>query len=266
MLPRCALYFLILIASSVATARPGSQPEQAKPWLGVRIETVAPPATGVIIKEVINGTPAQEAGLMKDDLVQTIDEQQVTTPEAFIKAVQSHGVGTAVSVAFIRAGKLEKKTIKLVARPDQLAMLQQSLVGKVAPPFDLPVISGPGPGSTEALKGRVVIVEFWATWCPACRSTHRELSAFAKRYPKDLAVVAISDESRDELLSYVKATKPDFTILQESDHQASSAWMVSAIPELAVISRAGKVVFATIGGGTYLAQTLAAAEKELKNK
>jgi cytochrome c biogenesis protein CcmG/thiol:disulfide interchange protein DsbE len=264
-LPR-TIFLLILFTATSATARPSSKPEQAKPWLGVRIETVPPPATGVIIKEVLSGTPAQEAGLMKDDLVQSIDQQNVNSPEAFIKAVQSHGIGTTVTVAFIRAGKPEKKSIKLVARPDQLEMLQQSLVGKLAPPFDLPVVYGPGPGSTAALKGRVVVVEFWATWCPACRSTHKGLSDFAKRHPKDVAVVAISDESRDELLAYAKVEDPAFTILQEADHQASSAWMVSAIPELAVINREGKVVFATIGGGTYLAQALAAAERELRQK
>ena len=255
---------ILALVSTTTFGQPQGALTQAKPWLGVRIETAKAPETGVLIREVIPGTPADDAGLKKDDRVRSIDQRTVASAEDFITTVQSKGVGSTVDLDFLRDGKAVKKSIKLVARPDQLALVQQTLVGKSAPAFDLPLISGPGPGSTAALKGRVTVVEFWATWCPACRSTHTGLSNFAKRHPKDASVLAISDESRDELLAYAQALKPEFTILQDKDHAVNSAWMVAAIPQLAVIDRTGKIIFATIGGGAYLDQALDVAEKELK--
>ena len=251
-----AMTAILSLVSTVTFAQPQGAATQAKPWLGVRIETAKAPETGVLIREVIKGTPADDAGLKKDDRVQSIDQHAVASAEDFITTVQSKGVGSTVDLDFLRDGKAVKKSIKLVTRPDQLALVQQTLVGKLAPAFDLPLISGPGPSSTAALKGRVTVVEFWATWCPACRSTHTALSSFAKRHPKDVFVLAISDESRDELLAYSKALKPEFTILQDKDHEVNSAWMVAAIPQLAVIDRTGKIVFATIGGGAYLDQRI----------
>jgi len=55
------------------------------------------------------------------------------------------------------------------------------------------------PLSPRALEGRVVLVEFWATWCPPCRSTLRWMSEIEKRYGDRLAIVALamdSDEAR----------------------------------------------------------------------
>ena len=259
-----AMTVIFTFISTATFAQPQGAATQAKPWLGVRIETAKAPETGVLIQEVIQGTPANDAGLQKGDRVRSIDQHTVASAEEFIATVQSKGVGGAVDLDFLREGKALKKNIKLVARPDQLALVQRTLVGKAAPAFELPLISGTGPNSTSALKGRVAVVEFWATWCPACRATHMGLSNFAKRHPKDVAVLAVSDESRDELLAYSQALKPEFTILQDKDHVVNSAWMVTAIPQLAVIDRTGKIVFATIGGGAYLDQALEVAEKELK--
>jgi len=114
-------------------------------------------------------------------------------------------------------------------------------------------------------------VEFWATWCPACRSTHPALNALAERQqnegkkPNDtIAIIAISDDSREDIEAYAKALNAKFAFLQDRDQAVSTSWMVSAIPQLVVLDRQGKAVFATVGAGEYLDQAIAAAEKELK--
>ncbi len=250
-----SLLFL-LVWTPVAAAQDGRL-QQAKPWLGVAIDQGK---TGVLIKEVLPGTPAEDAGLKAGDEITSVDKTNVNAPPELIKAVQAQGVGNSVVVAFTRAGKAETKTVKLVARPDELALLRQKLVDKPAPKFDLPVLHGTESGNSEKLKGKVVIVEFWATWCPACRSTHDRLSQFAKSH-KNVAVVAISDEEAGPIKDYVKHVNPSFTILQDKTQAASGAWMVSAIPELAVIDTKGVVAFATMGAGSYLEEALSFADK-----
>ena len=122
-------------------------------------------------------------------------------------------------------------------------------------------MAGDAPGKSAALKGKVTVVEFWATWCPACRSTHERLSKWTRQHKKDVHVVAISDEDQPTIAAYVAAHKPAFTVLKDEGHTTSGPWMVAAIPQLVVVDKAGVVQFATVGGGEYLEEALAAAEK-----
>lgn len=253
----------LLLALSCTTSL-SAQIEAAKPWLGVAIDQGS---KGVLVKDVIADTPAAQVDLRKGDEITAIDDIRVKGPEELIKAVQAQGVGNKVTVHYLRDGKPSSKPVQLVARPDQLELLKQKLVGKPVPPFDLKVIAGPDGGKLEALKGKVVILEFWATWCPACRATHAELSTFAAKHRGDgLAVLAVSDEDEATLNAYAKQFKPDFTILQDTAQVTHKDWLVSAIPELAVIDRKGNVTFVTIGGGVYLDQVMREAEKALAAK
>jgi cytochrome c biogenesis protein CcmG/thiol:disulfide interchange protein DsbE len=254
-LPLAALTLSLTTAAPPALAQ--GLFEQAKPWLGVAIDAGK---SGVLIKEIIPGTPAEEYGLKAGDEILAVDGAPVKAPAELIKAVQSKGVGVTVTVRYDRAGKQDEKKVKLVARPDQLELVQKALVGKPAPAFSLEVVSGKEPGSLEKLKGRPVLVEFWATWCPACRSTHERLSALA-REEKDLAILAISDEDLPDIQGYVQKVKPAFTVLRDGAHATQGKWMVSAIPMVVAIDRKGDVAFATIGGGSYLEEAIAAAKK-----
>ena len=164
---------------------------------------------------------------------------------------------------FIREGKKLEKKIKLQARPDDLALLNKKLVNRPAPSFDLPVVTGTSSGNLAKLKGKVILVEFWATWCPACRATHPRLSALQKKHGDKLVVVGISNEPPQEQSSYAKESKIAFTLLEDKEGKTQNEFFVNAIPQLVVIDRTGKVVLATIGAGEYLEEAISAAEQML---
>ena len=256
-------YGVLLAVASLVVALPATAAilESAKPWLGVGIEKGP---KGVLINRVIAGTPAEGAGLRLGDEITAIGPVSVKDPPAMITAVQNQGVGNSVTVHFIRAGKSESQAIKLVARPDQQELIRRQLLGHKAPPFQLERIHGEAPATSEQLLGRVTILEFWATWCPACRSTHARLSAFAAAHRQDkLAVLAISDEERVQLTAYAAAVKPDFTILRDKDQTTMSSYLVSSIPELVVIDQQGQIAFVTLGAGSYVEEGLQKAEQLL---
>jgi cytochrome c biogenesis protein CcmG/thiol:disulfide interchange protein DsbE len=106
-----------------------------------------------------------------------------------------------------------------------------------------------------SLAGRVVLVEIWATWCPACRASHPRLSEFAAANP-EIAVVAISDEDKETLKKYSSQVKPKFTVLRDPDGKTTAEWMASAIPMISVIGKDGKVIFVTIGAGEDLEEAI----------
>jgi thiol-disulfide isomerase/thioredoxin len=216
--------------------------------------------SGVLVKDIIPGTPAEQYGLKAGDEIIAVNATSVHAPAELIKTIQNSGVGVTVTVKFLRSGKEERKDIKLVARPDEVELIKKTLVGKPAADFNLEVMSGKEPGSLAKLKGRTVLMEFWATWCPACRSTHARLSEFAKQN-KGIAVVAVSDEEASDIKPYVDHVKPEFTVLRDGAHSMQSKWMVSAIPMIVVIDKKGQVAFATIGAGSYLEDAIATAKK-----
>lgn len=233
---------------------PAHKIAQARPWMGVGIEDGT---TGVVIKNVIEGTPAADGGLKAGDEILTVSGLKVTKPKELIDAIASQGVGNTVKVEFLRKKKPMTREIKLVARPDELEMLRKQVVGKPAPKLPLEPLSGTTMKSLQAYKGKTVLVEFWATWCPACRASHERLSAYAKEMQdKGVVVLAISSEEKKLLVEYAEKNKSNFTVLRDGTEGLHTELKVGAIPMLLVIDKAGVMRFATIGAGVNLEEAI----------
>src|SRR4051794_27405614 len=132
--PMKALLTALMLAGAfsaprTAAAAPNTQVAQAKPWLGVAIEKGE---SGVLIKDVLAGTPAENAGLKAGDQIVAVGGKPVHLPEELIKAVQTQGVGRDVEVKWLHGKTTVVQTVKLVARPDELAVLKKQLEGKPA--------------------------------------------------------------------------------------------------------------------------------------
>ena len=182
---------------------------------------------------------------------------KVSKPPELITAIRNQGVGKIVTVAFNRKKKSMTKDIKLVARPDELEMLRKQVEGKPAPNVPLELVTGAGAGRLDGYKGKTVLVEFWATWCPACRASHERLSAYAKEMKdKGVVVLGVSNEETKDLLAYANKIKPNFTILRDKTDKLHNELKVSAIPMLLVIDKSGVMRFATIGAGSSLEEAI----------
>jgi thiol-disulfide isomerase/thioredoxin len=237
-----------------------AQLQQAKPWLGVAIDQGK---NGVLVKDVLKGTPAEQYGLKAGDEITAINKLKVAVPQELIKAVQASGVGNTVVVHYMRGGKAREQKVQLVAKPDELELLKQQLVGKPAPDFSLQTVDGHAPAQLKVLKGQNVVIEFWATWCPACVASHKRLSEFAAANSGKVHVLAVSDEEHATIAGYLKGKNFAFTTVRDGDQKMQGAYKVSAIPQFIMIDKSGTVVDATIGGGTYLEEFLTAAQKRL---
>jgi thiol-disulfide isomerase/thioredoxin len=251
---------LCLLAALATTAIAQRKLDSVKPWLGVAIDKAT---AGVLVTDVLPDTPAAGAGFARGDVITAVDAVKVADPKELIQAVQNAGVGTEVKVHYLRDGKPLEKVVALVAKPDELGVLRQRLVDRPAPAFNFTAMNTLDvPVTKDALKGRVVILEAWATWCPACQMTLPKLTEMAKKYPvKDLVVLVISDEDEATIKRFVDANKPAYVVARDTTEALSKEWAVSAIPMSAVIDRDGKVVHATIGAGSYADETIAIAEK-----
>lgn len=226
-------------------------PQQMKPWMGVAIEDRE---NAVGIRDTMPGTPAERAGFLPGDLIRKIDGNIILDSKQLISTIQSKGVGNEVTVEFERKSKTQSLTLKLEARPDDLELVRKKLVGKKVPKFNIEKLQK-GVFSEKELENKVTVLEFWATWCPACVGSHKRLSAFSTENPS-IQVLAVSSEEPDTLQKYNNLVLPKFTILRDNKNELHKHFMVSAIPMTVVLDGEGTVQFVTLGSGSYLEEAL----------
>jgi thiol-disulfide isomerase/thioredoxin len=114
-----------------------------------------------------------------------------------------------------------------------------------APTLSLPALDGTAV-SLDALRGRVVVVNFWATWCPPCRAEIPDLATFARAQGDDgailLGVNALSTEtSLDTVRAWVEANGVAYAVPLDRDGAAARAWGVQAWPTTFVVDPRGRI-------------------------
>lgn len=104
-------------------------------------------------------------------------------------------------------------------------------------------------------RDKVVLINFWATWCPPCR---REMPSLERLYQsmqgKPFVVLAINQwESPDHVFSYMGdlSVFPTFPILFDSDSKVSEAFGVKGLPTSFVLDKQGRLVYRAIGGREF---------------
>jgi peroxiredoxin len=126
--------------------------------------------------------------------------------------------------------------------------------------FTLPDLTGKA-WTLKSLAGHVVLVNFWATWCPPCRKEMPDLDALYKRFKdQGLIILAISDENADKVTPFLAAHGVSYPILLDPGRKVNEEFHVEGIPKSFVYDRAGNLVAQSIDMRTQ-AQFLAMLSK-----
>lgn len=143
----------------------------------------------------------------------------------------------------------------------------ESLVGGMATDFSLSDMSG-AMVSLSSFRGKVVLLNFWATWCPPCKS---EMSSFNELYRRlkseGLEVVAVSsDRSRKDIQKFLSKKKLSFTILHDEDAEITKRYMVFSLPTTFLIDRQGIIVERYLGEYDWTEAEVVSRIKELTDR
>jgi peroxiredoxin len=97
------------------------------------------------------------------------------------------------------------------------------------------------------LRGKVVLVNFWATWCPPCRKEMPDLETLYGRFgAKGLVVLGISDEEAAKVEPFIRERKVSFPVLLDPGRKVNEMFVVEGIPKSFVYDREGKLVAQSI--------------------
>jgi peroxiredoxin len=99
----------------------------------------------------------------------------------------------------------------------------------------------------KSLRGKVVLVNFWATWCPPCRKEIPDLDALYQRFKDDgLVILAISDEEAGKVKPFVTERKVSYPVLLDAGGSVNKLFRVEGIPKTFLFNREGKLVAQSI--------------------
>jgi peroxiredoxin len=180
----------------------------------------------------------------------TLQEVATTLAEALREqpVANANGEPARPYVTLAQLVRYEQVQVSLDAAPlaAAFAKLEAAERRRASAEIDLRDLSGKE-WKLSGLRGKVVLVNFWATWCPPCRKEIPDLGALYAQFRKrGLVILAISDEEAGKVAGFAKVQDMKYPILLDTGHQVNELFGVEGIPKSFVYDRDGKIVATAI--------------------
>ena len=124
--------------------------------------------------------------------------------------------------------------------------------GKMAPDFELETLDGEKKKLSD-LRGKRVMVNFWATWCPPCRAEIPDLQKFHEN--EDITILAVNltetEQDMDKVEEFVDDFGMTFPILLDTETEVADTYKIQPIPSSFMVDSNGRIQFVALGAMHY---------------
>jgi peroxiredoxin len=239
-----------LAPASAAPAPVVSAPVVASPvakrpptWLGAQFGRTSP-----TIQKVIPASPASAAGLQAGDVILSIGKATITRPDDVTTAVAEHAPGERVDVVVQRGDARVTAAVTIAVRPTPADVQRAQLVGKRAPDVALSTLDGASVKLAD-LRGKVVVLDFWASWCVPCVQALPTLNAWNRDMKsKGLVVIGVTQEDASEVKAFLAdGNAVDYPVALDAAQDATRRYRVQGLPMTVIIDKSGVVRYAELG-------------------
>jgi cytochrome c biogenesis protein CcmG, thiol:disulfide interchange protein DsbE len=120
--------------------------------------------------------------------------------------------------------------------------IDSPLIGKPAPPFALKAVGSGETIDLDSLRGKPVVLNFWATWCGPCYEEHPTLVANARVLPNVQFVGVVFNDTEDKIMRFLAQRGTAYPTLLDGNGKTAIAYGVGGVPETYFINPAGTIV------------------------
>jgi len=132
--------------------------------------------------------------------------------------------------------------------------------------FTLPLLNG-GSTSLSSHRGKVVLLNFWASWCPPCRFEKPTMEALYQRFNgQGLEILSVNlGEDVNTVRQFIQSNRNTFPVLLDSDGRISNMYNITGVPTTYIIDRRGLIIGKVNGGINWNTPQVIAAFEALLN-
>jgi thiol-disulfide isomerase/thioredoxin len=163
-------------------------------------------------------------------------------------------------LALALAGKVTQWSVHAVQSSS--TMLLGSELARPVPEFSFTTLDGRHI-TTSDLRGKTVVLEFWASWCPDCRKARPAVEELQRKYAgRSFTIVGVSDEQDEQKWrGYIAAHGELWPEVLDRDHRLHDAFQVTGVPTFVIIDGAGMMRFRQAG---WLPTTFASLDRQIE--
>lgn len=237
------------LAQEEVPAETGFPAQAEKPgWLGVSLENTDALPDGAVqarVKIVFRDSPADKAGMKTGDVVTAIDGHAITKGiKELVAHVKSHAEGSSARFDVQRGGSAERFEVVLAEVLDRKSLTDHQWKGQKLPDgLGLRDVNTDAPIELTKLRGEVLVLDIWATWCGPCRASMPHMEELQKKYAdRGLRVVGISNEERDVVKRFTDNRGLAFkTLAYDPEQSIGGTLYVGSYPTYMIVDTEGTI-------------------------